>query len=125
MPEQKITINGETYVLESSIQTEERFVAPAKEYFGMKYCVIRTYSAGVHIGYLKRHEGQEVELVNSRRLWRWEGAASLSQVAVDGVSNESKFCVVIPHLILTDVIEIIQCSEKAQTILQGLKEWKE
>ena len=90
---------------------------------GMDYCVIRTYSAGVHIGYLKSRNGQDVELVNSRRLWSWDKAASLSQVAMDGC-NAKKFAMILPSITLTDAIEIIPCSQKAKDALEALPEWK-
>ena len=36
-------------------------------------CLIRTYSAGVHIGDVVFVDGMEVQLKNSLRLWKWEG----------------------------------------------------
>jgi len=40
-----------------------------------KRCLIRTYSAGVHIGdvvYINPENSMEVKLENSIRLWKWE-----------------------------------------------------
>lgn len=94
---------------------------------GMEYCVVRTYSAGVHIGFVKafgEKHPQHAELINSRRLHYWNGAASLSQVAMDGVDNSSRIAVALPKLELTDVIEVIPCSEKAAEFFKGAKEWK-
>ena len=51
----------------------------------LPYVVVCTYSAGVFAGNIKSRKGQEAELTNARRLWYWDGAASLSQLAVDGV----------------------------------------
>jgi len=113
----EITINGKIYVLKSGIKQA------AESVDGMKYCVVRTYSAGVHIGYVKKHEGQTVTLVNSRRLWSWNKAASLSQVSMEGC-NSDKFAMILPEIILTDVIEIIPCSQVAKTRLEGIPEWK-
>ncbi|MCK5604952.1 hypothetical protein KAR91_23885 [Candidatus Pacearchaeota archaeon] len=115
----EISVNGVDYVRKDSININEM----AEKTDNMEYCVIRTYSAGVHIGYVKRHEGQEVELVNSRRLWSWSDGASLSQVAIDGCKSD-KFAVILPKIILTDVIEIISCTEKAKNVLEALPEWK-
>jgi hypothetical protein len=50
------------------------------------FVIIRGKYSGVHAGYLKEDLGNEVILNNSRRLWMWKGAASLSQLAVDGVN---------------------------------------
>lgn len=89
-----------------------------------KYVVVRTYSAGVHIGELISRNGKEVVLKNSRRLWYWEGAMSLSQVATDGVSENSKLAVPVSNIVLTEAIEIIQTSPKAEKLLKGFPIWK-
>lgn len=92
----------------------------------MQFVLIRTYSAGVHFGYLKSRKEKEVELVNAQRVWYWNGACSLSQMAVDGVSKpeDCKFSVVVPNIILTEAIEIITVTEKARKNLQGVTVWK-
>jgi hypothetical protein len=89
------------------------------------YVIVRTYSAGVHAGFLGAQKGKEVVLKNSRRLWYWEGAASLSELAVRGVSKPGncKFPAVLPEIILTEAIEIIPCSKEAQKIIQEVPEW--
>jgi hypothetical protein len=46
---------------------------------GMKYVICRTYSAGVFAGYLESRNGQEVVMRKARRIFYWDGAASLSQ----------------------------------------------
>ncbi len=99
----------------------------AEEVDGMKYCVIRTYSAGVHIGYVKefgvKHPQQAV-LLKSRRLHYWNGAASLSQVAMDGVDDSSRIAIELPEITLTDVVEVIPCSEKSAEFFKAAKLWK-
>jgi hypothetical protein len=92
---------------------------------GLDYVIIRTYSAGVHAGYLKEKDVKEVTLVDARRIWYWEGAASLSQMAVDGVSKpeKCKFSVPVFKIELT-AIEIIYCTGKAQKNIEGVTEWK-
>jgi len=86
-----------------------------------KPVIIRTHSAGVHFGTLKQREGKEVLLTNSRRIWYWEGAFTLSAVAMHGVSNESKISIEVPEILLTEAIEIIPCSDKATVSLRGIK----
>jgi hypothetical protein len=91
-----------------------------------KKVIVRTYSAGVHYGELKSRNGKEVELINSRRIWYWDGAASLSQMAVDGVNkpNDCKFSVAVPYIILTEAIEIIPCTADAIKSIEGVPVWK-
>lgn len=107
-----IIVDGETYT-KTTTTTE--------------YCIIRTYSAGVHFGVIAKRDGKEVELINARRVWYWDGAASLSQMAVDGVSKPQncKFSVTVPRIILTEAIEIIPCTEKAKKCLLAVPEWKQ
>ncbi len=115
---ESIMIDDVKCVKESEIKTS------AQDLDGMPYVVIRTYSAGVHAGYLKSQNGKIVELVNSRRLWFWKGAASLSQLSQDGVDeSESKFPCEVPELLLTEAIETIKCTEKARLSIAAVKVW--
>ena len=116
----KITLNGVDYVPADSVE------AMAEPVDGMRYCIIRTYSAGVHAGYVKSHNGKEVTLVNSRRLWKWSGAFTLSEMSVNGVSkpSECKFATAVPEIILTEAIEIIPCTETAKEIIVGVKDYE-
>ena len=90
---------------------------------GLYYCVIRTYSAGVHAGYVAKRDGKEVLLYNSRRLWKWAGAFTLSEIAVNGVSKpeECRFATTLPEIILTEAIEIIKCTEKARRSIEEVE----
>jgi len=93
---------------------------------GMECVMIRTYSAGVHFGYLKRRDGKEVELVNAKRVFYWDGACSLSQLAVDGSqkSENCKISIAVDSIILTETIEIIPMTQDSITNLYGIQEWK-
>ena len=92
-----------------------------------KYVIVRTYSAGVFAGILESRNGQEVVLTNARRLWYWAGAASLSQLAVDGTSNPSgcKFPVAVPRVDLLQAIEILDVSDKGKASIEGVKVWQQ
>ncbi len=91
-----------------------------------KKVIIRADRAGVFFGTLKEKNGAEVTLTDCRRLWYWDGAASLSQLAVDGTkaSSECKFTVTVPEITVLGVIEIIPCTDKAIKSIEGVKEWK-
>ncbi|HMA04519.1 MAG TPA: hypothetical protein VKO45_01185 [Methanomicrobiales archaeon] len=96
------------------------------ENFIGKYVVCRFKNAGVHAGILKAKEGQTVHLQNSRRLWYWDGAASLSELAMFGVSKPEncKFPCVVNDEIIEEEIEIIPCTEIAQKSISEVPEWK-
>lgn len=91
-----------------------------------KKVIIRGDRSGVFFGTLAEKNGTEVKLTNCRRLWYWAGAASISQLAVDGTSNPNgcKFTVAVDEIIITDVIEIIPCTEKAIKSIEGVTKWK-
>ena len=84
----------------------------------LPYVVVRTYSAGVHFGELKSRNGKEVVLVNARRLWKWCGAFTLSEVAVEGIKDGSKPSVSVPEVVLTEAIEVIKATPVAEKILR-------
>lgn len=91
----------------------------------MRYVIVRTYSAGVFAGELKSKKGKKVVLLNARRLWYWSGAASLSQLAVDGVKNPSacKFPVAVPRIDLTEAIEVLQTTDKGRKSIEDVPVW--
>lgn len=121
--EKEIILNGYKYILESEVAKTQSM---AEVIDGMKYCIVRTYSAGVFAGYVKERNGKEVTIVNVRRIWYWDGANSLSQLAVDGTlkPNNCKFAVVVPEIIVTEAIEIIPCTENAMKSIMEVPEWK-
>ncbi len=88
--------------------------------------IVRGDRSGVFFGTLKAKEGHEITLENCRRLWYWEGAASISQLAVDGTvkPGECKFTVTVDEIVILDAIEIIPCTDKAIKSIEDVKEWK-
>ena len=100
--------------------------SPAEKFDGMEYCIIRTYSAGVFAGYVESRNGQEAVIRKSRGLWYWDGACGLSQLAVDGTSKPQncKFTVEVDKRELTQVIEIIPCTSKAEKSIKECAVWK-
>lgn len=90
------------------------------------YIICRTYSAGVFAGTLVARKGKEVELKNARRLWYWDGAASLSQLSVDGVARPEncKFPCEVPTVVLTEAIELLPVSSAAKTSIASVAIWK-
>lgn len=118
----ELTIEGVVYVPKESQQI---LAMPVD---GLKYCVVRTYSAGVHIGFVSDlgvKNPQHAVLYKSRRLHYWDNACSLSQVAMDGVDEvKSRIAVELPEIELTDIIEVIPCSTKAADLFKNAKAWK-
>ena len=91
-----------------------------------KKVIIRADRAGVFFGTLKEKNGSEVVLTDCRRIWYWSGAASLSQLAMEGVKrpDNCKFTVVVSIIMILGVIEIIPCTEEAIKSIESVSVWK-
>jgi hypothetical protein len=116
-----ITIDGVEYLRADSVTSQK-----AESLDGMKYVICRTYSAGVFAGYLAKRDGKEATIKKARRLWYWEGAASLSQLAMEGVSKPQncKFPCEVDTVELTEVIELLDATEAAKKSIDSVKVWK-
>lgn len=91
-----------------------------------KKVIIRTFSAGVHYGELVEKDGKEVILKNARRLWYWKTSnkgISLSEVANNGLSSDSKVCEPVEAIWL-EAVEIIPCSKEAIKNIEGQNVYK-
>lgn len=89
------------------------------------YVIVRTYSAGVFAGYLESKKGREVTISQARRLWFWDGAMTLSQLAVDGTAKPKlcKFPTTVSEIFLTEVIEILSVTLKARKSIESVPIW--
>lgn len=90
-----------------------------------QYVLVRTYSAGVFAGILHYKEGDEVEMHDARRIWYWAGAASLSQLAEEGIKkpNDCKFPTPVKQIILQNVIEIATMTPNARLSIESVPVW--
>ncbi len=86
-----------------------------------KPVIVRTYSAGVHFGYLVSREGREVVLERSRRIWRWYGATTLSEIATSGLDITRSRVAAPVSITLTEAIEIIDATPAAVASLEAAK----
>lgn len=115
-----LELNGIKYVREDSVNNN----APSQKLDGMPYVVIRSRDSGCHAGYLKSEDGDTVTLVNSRRLWSWSGAATLSQLAMEGVSeSESKFPMEVSEITVYSICEKIQATDEARKSIAKVPVW--
>ena len=90
-----------------------------------KYVIVRTYSAGVFAGHFESRKGREVILKSARRLWYWMGAASLSQLAMEGTNNPAgcKFPCEVNKVELLEAVEILDCTQKAEKSIKEVPVW--
>ena len=83
------------------------------------FVVVRTYSAGVHVGTLAKRDGKEVTLADARRIWSWKGANTLHEIAISGVGKGSRVSESVQTVLLTEAIEIIAAAEAAKANLMA------
>lgn len=126
MKTDKITINGLDYVSVNSLKSG-KVADPIK---GLTYCIVRTYSAGVWAGWvdLKVYGGNMI-VKDARRLWRWWSEFTLSALATtgikDGKESENKYAMPVSEVYLTNVIELIPCTELAKNQIVEQPNYKE
>ena len=108
----EVVINGEIYIKKTEQNASE-------------YVIVRTYSAGVFAGYFQSRNGREVILLNARRIWYWDGASSLSQLAMEGTSKPEncKFPCEVSRVELLEAIEILNVTDKARESIKGVPIW--
>jgi hypothetical protein len=86
-----------------------------------KRVLVRTYSAGVHIGTLVAASETECHLKDALRLWKWEGGGlSLSAVAENGIVKGRLNRT--PEVFLTNCIEFIPTSKASEKTFEKFVE---
>lgn len=81
------------------------------------YVLVRTYSAGVHIGTLVSADGERVVLRDASRVWRWRGANTLHELSLRG-PNRTQYTRIserVSEITLTEAIEIIPIAAARST----------
>ena len=91
-----------------------------------EYFIVRGEKSGVFFGKIKERNAREVTMTEVRRLWYWDGAASLSQLAMEGTCRPEncKFTVTVDEILVLDAIEIDHCTNKAVKSILKVAEWK-
>ena len=91
-----------------------------------QYHIVRCNGAGVFFGKIKERNGDEVTMTDARRLWYWSGAASLSQLAMEGVKNprDCKFPTPVNEIVVFSVLEIIPCTDESVASVKAVPIWK-
>ena len=93
-----------------------------------RFVIIRSRNAGVFAGTLVEQDNanQRVKLRDAIRLWYWDGAFTLSQIAMEGVSKPEncKFAMPVAEQEVFDVIEILQTTDAAEKCIKEVKSCK-
>ena len=100
-------------------------MAKKEEKQKQKY-IVRTNRAGVFFGEIKHKEGNEVTMTDVRKVWYWDGACAVEELATNGTTcpDNCKLTVTVKEMTVMDAIQIIPCTDKAAKSLDKVKEWK-
>jgi len=119
-----IKIDEVEYVRKDAIQQK------AEKLDGMERCIIRSYGAGVFLGYVAKQtseiNGVNVVAKQAKRIHYWDGACSLTQLALEGTKsgNNCRITEPVDSQFIANVIEIIPVTEKAGKNIDEVKIWK-
>ena len=94
-----------------------------------KYVIVRTYSMGVYAGELDPSSTETKKvLLNARLIWYWSGAASLSQLAIDGTSKptDCRFPAPVSRVELTSPqgFAVIDVTDEARKSIESVPVWR-
>lgn len=91
-----------------------------------QYYIVRTNRAGVFFGKIKEQSKDEVTMTDVRKIWHWDGACAVEQLAIDGTKkpHNCNFTVVVPEMTVAEPIQIIPCTDKAVESLSRVEVWQ-
>lgn len=91
-----------------------------------KYFIVRANRAGVFFGKIKERNHDEVTMTNVRKLFYWDGACAVEELAMNGTKkpNNCKVTIEIPEMVIADPIQVIPCTDEAVESINGVKVWK-
>ena len=108
----------------------EYFQKPKIDETKNPYVIVRADRAGVFVGNLvsRTDSGSfsTVVMSNCRRVFYWDGAASISQLALTGTSKPKncKFPAPIDNHTIMGVIEILPVTEQARQSIEAVQIWQ-
>lgn len=124
MKPETIMIDDQKYVRADCVNQ------PEEKLDGMERCIIRSYGAGVFLGYVSEKEselnGVNIVLKNAKRIHYWDGACSLTQLALEGTKapQNCRITEAVDSQFIANVIEVIPVTKKASKNLDEVPIWK-
>ena len=91
-----------------------------------KYFIVRTMNAGVFFGQIKKRSHDEITMTNVRKLFYWDGACAVEELATNGTRKPGncKFTIEIPEMVIADPIQIIPCTDESVNSINKVTVWK-
>jgi len=114
-----IMIDDEKYVMLKDIDKQQNASID-----GLDYAIVCCAHAGIFAGYISKHVEQHISLIHARRIKYWDGAASITQLAMGG-TNKPENCLFTPkHSVrVLDAVSVTLCTEKGRASIEGVKDW--
>ena len=116
----------ELAALAASLNLTSHAPAPKAHPWIGRYVLVRTYSAGVHVGVLDSisESGSVLTLRDARRIWSWDGERlSCSEVATVGPKPNDKIAAALPDHQLNGAIEVIPIAAAVEAAFRGVAPW--
>ena len=91
-----------------------------------KFYIVRAKDAGVFFGKIAEKGDHEVTMTEVRKMWYWDGACAVEQLAEEGTTNPTgcKLTVMVSEMVIADPIQIIPCTDRAYESLAKVGVWK-
>ena len=89
-------------------------------------CIIRARDAGVHYGIVRSIHGRVVVVDKDRRIWRWRGALTLSDLALTGPVETDGFSRISPEVeqvVISDACEVLTCTQACIDRIAEVSPW--
>jgi len=124
MKPETIKIDEVEYVRKDAIKQKAETVD------GMERCIVRSYGAGVFIGYVAEQKselnGINIILKQAKRIHYWDGACSLTQLALEGTKSPQNCRITdaVDSQFVANIIEIIPVTKQASKNIDEVVAWK-
>ena len=90
-----------------------------------KKIIARIDRAGVFHGTLDHIDNEIIRLKDARRIYYWEGALSVTDMAANGLrAGKISAPVTKVEFMTSKVVELNECSNEASSSIEAIKVWK-
>lgn len=90
-----------------------------------KHVIVRSNLAGVFFGILSNKEGDELTLKDVRKFYKYSGANTVEDLAVQGALNPEncKLTVSVDEIVISKFDQILPCTTKAIKQIKSIPIW--
>ncbi len=90
-----------------------------------KKIIARIDRAGVFHGTLDYIDGEIIRLKDARRIYCWDGALSVTDIAAKGITGGKVTIPVSTVEFMSDkIVELNECSEESTKSIESIKAWR-